>query len=63
MTSKNYVCVELTPVTEETLTNTLNAHAELGWSLNRVDYVKENGVRRPVMAFVFFDRETPDLSE
>ena len=63
MNPKTYLCVELTPVTSESLTEVLNAHAADGWTLNRVDYVKENGVRRPVMAFVFFECNSPNSSE
>jgi hypothetical protein len=29
------------------------------WTLDRVDYVKDTGVRRPQMAYLYFTRPTP----
>ena len=34
----------------------MNEAAADGWLLDRIDYVKEPGVRRPQMAFLFFVR-------
>ena len=48
--------VELLTVNEEELERRINEAAADGWQLERIDYVKEAGVRRPQMAFLFFVR-------
>lgn len=45
---------EITRVDNDELASEMNAAQDLGWSLQRIDYVREAGVRRPVMAFLFF---------
>lgn len=47
---------ELGRVTGEDLAGVVNRRAREGWTLERIDYIKEAGVRRPQMAFVFFSR-------
>jgi hypothetical protein len=54
--------VELMNVTDADLTAALNTAAADGWSLERVDYVRESGIRRPQMAFLFFVRPKGDLA-
>lgn len=49
--------VELVNVTAEDLGDTLDRMAADGWNLDRIDYVKEPGIRRPQMAFLFFVSE------
>ena len=44
-------------VTAEDLQRTLNEAAAEGWCLDRVDYIKEPGVRRPQLAFCYFWRD------
>lgn len=51
--------VELTVVDDQTLQRALNDAADRGWSLDRIDYIQQTGVRRPVMAFLFFQGPTP----
>lgn len=48
---------ELASVTAEDLQRALNEAASAGWSLERVDYIKEAGVRRPQLAFCYFSRD------
>lgn len=48
---------ELASVTAEDLQRTLNEAAAEGWCLDRVDYIKEPGVRRPQLAFCYFWRD------
>lgn len=47
---------ELVRVTAEDLAQLLQRRSQDGWSLERIDYIKEAGIRRPQMAFVFFSR-------
>ena len=56
MDAARYKVVELLSVTEDALQLRLNEAAADGWLLDRIDYVKEPGVRRPQMAFLFFVR-------
>ncbi len=48
--------IELQNVTDADLRACLNDAAAEGWELDHIDYLKEPGVRRPQMAFVFFTR-------
>ena len=52
-----YKVVELPRVTDEDLEATLNTWTSKGWRLTRIDYQRDAGVRRPLMAFVFFERD------
>lgn len=54
--------VELPNVTAEDLSAEMNRMQADGWNLERVDYIKEPGVRRPQMAFLFFVRPRPDAA-
>lgn len=56
MEGVEYKVVELLTVSDHDLEARLNAAAAEGWSLERIDYVREPGVRRPQMAFLFFCR-------
>lgn len=56
---REHEVVELLNVTGDDLAAALNRMSRGGWSLDRIDYIKEPGVRRPQMAFLFFVRETP----
>lgn len=56
MSEARYKVVELLTVNEEELERRMNEAATDGWQLDRIDYVKEAGVRRPQMAFLFFVR-------
>lgn len=51
--------VELSRVTDDELTAKLNEMQAESWILDRVDYVKDAGVRRPQMAYLYFSRPTP----
>jgi hypothetical protein len=55
-TGVEHKVVELLAVTDADIEATLNRLAPEGWQLDRVDYVKEPGVRRPQMAFLYFQR-------
>ncbi len=52
--------VEMTRVTDDELTDKLNEMQATNWTLDRVDYVKDTGVRRPQMAYLYFSRTLPD---
>lgn len=55
---------ELQRVDEASLERVLNEAAADGWQLERIDYIKENGVRRPAMAYLYFTRPVDaDASE
>ena len=56
MEAARYKVVEVLAVTEDELERRVNEAAAEGWLLDRIDYVKEPGVRRPQMAFLFFVR-------
>ncbi len=51
--------IELTRVTDEDLADAMNRSDREGWLLRRVDYVTQPGVKRPVMAFLFFSSPDP----
>jgi hypothetical protein len=53
---------ELTRVTAEDLAETVNRRVGAGWQIERIDYIKDAGVRRPQMAFLFFSRPSPDAA-
>lgn len=53
---KTHKVVELIKVSDSDIEAILNRLAPDGWVLDRIDYVKEPGVRRPQMAFLFFER-------
>lgn len=52
--------VEVSPVTDEELTDALNEAAAEGWTVDHVDYIKETGLRRPQMAYLYLTRSTED---
>lgn len=55
-----YRVIEVSPVTAEELTDILNTAAADGWTVGHVDYIKETGVRRPQMAYVYLIRTAED---
>ena len=52
--------VEVSPVTDEALTKAMNEQERDGWKLERSDYMKEPGIRRPQMAYLYFSRTNDD---
>ena len=48
--------IELSRVTDHELQTTIEPLLNEGWELDHIDYIKESGVRRPQMAFVFMRR-------
>lgn len=52
--------VEVSPVTDDELTETMNQLEGEGWKLERADYIKEAGIRRPQMAYLYFSRTNDD---
>jgi len=54
---------ELQRVTDADLESLLNRRSREAWTLARIDYIKEPGVRRPQMAFLYFERSRPVEAE
>jgi hypothetical protein len=54
---------EITRVDNDELASEMNAAQDQGWSLQRIDYVREAGVRRPVMAFLFFTSDESPVED
>lgn len=54
-----YKVVEVTPVDEASLEECVNGLADEGWELDRIEFVQQGGVRRPVMAYLFFVHPSP----
>lgn len=52
-----YKFVEVSPVTDESLEQTVNRWVAEGWHLEGIRFVTSEASRRPVMAFVSFIRE------
>ncbi|BDV41687.1 DUF4177 domain-containing protein [Geotalea uraniireducens] len=52
-----YKVVEVNPVTEELLEETLNVWTAKGWHFDGMQFVTRESSRRPSMAFVIFTRE------
>ncbi len=52
----DYKVLEVAPVDELTLEAAIAAWAPKGWQLDQVEFVRETGVRRPTMAYVFLRR-------
>lgn len=53
--------VELAAVTDHDLEAAINRAGDEGWELSRIDYIREHGVRRPQMAFLFFSRTEAEV--
>lgn len=62
-TRVEYKVVEVHRVTDEDLEAALSKWTNEGWQLTRIDYQRDPGVRRPLMAFVFFERDVETDSE
>jgi hypothetical protein len=54
---------EIARVDDDELASEMNAAHVKGWLLQRVDYIREAGVRRPVMAFLFFTSDEQSTHE
>lgn len=54
--SETWKVRELTNVTDDQIETLLEAEVVDGWEIERIDYVKEVGVRRPQMAYFYFRR-------
>ena len=50
--------VEVSPVTDDELTDALNRLESEGWKFEHADYMKDDGVRRPQMAYLYFFRKS-----
>ena len=48
-----YKVLEISPVDESALENALNRWSSEGWTFDRIEFVQQPGVRRPVIAYVF----------
>ncbi len=61
-----YKVLEIFPVDDETLEKTVNEWLDKGYALDRLEFVRQEGVRRPVMAFLFMlkiNNQTPTHAE
>ncbi len=54
-----YKFVELQVVTDESLTESVNKNVADGWQLENIHFVRNEGSRRPQMAFIAFVKESP----
>ena len=54
-----YKFVEVSPVTDEKLEQTVNEWVAQHWSLEGIRFVMTEASKRPAMAFVSFTREAP----
>jgi hypothetical protein len=52
-----YKFVEVAPVTDEALEETVNARVADGWHLDAIHFAMSGGSHRPAMAFVSFIRD------
>jgi hypothetical protein len=57
-----YKFVEVTPVTDDSLTTAVNEWVQQGWTLEGIRFITSESSRRPQMAFVTFVRD-PDKPE
>lgn len=57
MRMTQYRVVETSTVTDENLTVILNEETRAGWTLDGMQFVPNEGSKRPRMAFVVFTRE------
>ncbi len=58
-----YKFVELSIVTDETLTECVNEWVAAGWSFDGIRFVVGEGSRRPQMAFVSFIRDVGESAD
>jgi hypothetical protein len=54
---------EVARVDDDELAAEMNAAHLKGWMLQRIDYIREAGVRRPVMAFLFFTSDEQSMHD
>ena len=58
-----YHVIEVSPVDETTLESALNeGHAE-GFELDRIEFIQQQGVRRPVIAYIIMVGASGDVEE
>ena len=62
MVEQLFKVVEIAPVDEEKLEKALNEWAARNYELDRLEFVCQPGVRRPVMAYLFFRRVSDGVS-
>lgn len=58
-----YKVLELSPVDESSLQEALNTWVPQGWIFERLEFVQQEGVRRPVMAYIFLVRKAEDEAQ
>ncbi len=58
-----YKVVELSTVDEAAIERTLNEWVGQGWVLDGIQFAMRESSKRPSMAFVFFTREGPPVTE
>ena len=59
----HYKVVELSSVDEHTLERTLNEWVPMGWKFDGLQFAMRESSKRPSMAFVFFTREGPAVTD
>lgn len=52
-----YRVVEVSPVDEQKIEDALNQALEQGYRLERLEFIQQEGVRRPTMVFLFLWRD------
>ncbi|MCK5237303.1 MAG: DUF4177 domain-containing protein [Deltaproteobacteria bacterium] len=52
----SYKVVELSSVTDEDLTDTINSMVTEGWNFDGINFAMRESSKRPAMAFVIFTR-------
>ena len=58
-----YKVVELSTVDEAAIERTLNEWVGQGWALDGIQFAMRESSKRPSMAFVFFTREGPPVTD
>ena len=55
-----YKVVEVSPVDDVQIEKVINTWTAQGYVLERVQFVTQDGIRRPVMAYIFLVRTRPN---
>lgn len=58
-----YKVIELSTVDESAIERTLNEWSPKGWKLDGIQFAMRESSKRPSMAFVFFTREGPAVTD
>jgi hypothetical protein len=58
-----YKVVELSPVTDDALEQTINHWVQQGWTLDGIQFAMRESSRRPAMAFLLFTQLADGESE